>query len=82
MLPDGELLLLGELVLLEAVLAEPGSASAIAPAASTLAAPTVVVVVVIRPPARRRAATPRSTASRFGLFMGPVSPHGLQRFST
>jgi hypothetical protein len=62
-------LLLDEFVPVEALLDEPGSASATAPAASTLAAPTVAVVATTRPLARRRAATPRVTASRFGLFM-------------
>jgi hypothetical protein len=55
-------------VLVEAP-AAPGSASATAPAASTLASPTVAVVVAARPLARRRAATPRATASGFWLFM-------------
>ena len=82
LLADGEVLLLGELVRLEAVLAEPGNASAIAPAASTLAAATVVVVVVTRPLARRRAAMARATTSRFGLFIVEVSPHRLGSFST
>ena len=62
-------LLLDEFVPVEALLDEPGSASATAPAASTLATPTVAVVATTRPLARRRAATPRVTASRFGLFM-------------
>ena len=64
-----ELLDLDEFALEGAVAAEPGSASATAPAASTLATPTVAVVVVTRPVARWRAATARATASRFGLFM-------------
>ena len=62
-------LLLDEFVPVEALLDEPGSARATAPAASTLATPTVAVVATTRPLARRRAATPRVTASRFGLFM-------------
>jgi hypothetical protein len=62
-------LLLDEFVPVEALLDEPGSASATAPAASTLATPTVAVVATTRPLARRRAATPRATASRCGLFM-------------
>ena len=62
-------LLLDEFVPVEALLDEPGSASATAPAASTLATPTVAVVATTRPLARRRAATPSVTASRFGLFM-------------
>ena len=62
-------LLLDEFVPVEALLDEPGRASATAPAASTLATPTVAVVATTRPLARRRAATPRVTASRFGLFM-------------
>jgi hypothetical protein len=62
-------LLLDEFAPVEALLDEPGSASATAPAASTLATPTVAVVATTRPLARRRAATPRVTASRFGLFM-------------
>ena len=62
-------LLLDEFVPVEALLDEPGSVSATAPAASTLATPTVAVVATTRPLARRRAATPRVTASRFGLFM-------------
>jgi hypothetical protein len=62
-------LLLDEFVPVEALLDEPGSASATAPAASTLATPTVAVVATTRPLARRRAATPCVTASRFGLFM-------------
>jgi hypothetical protein len=53
----------------ELLVADPGRASATAPAASTLATPTVAVVVVIRPLARRRAATALVTASRFRLFM-------------
>jgi hypothetical protein len=61
--------LLDEFAPVEARLDEPGSASATAPAASTLATPTVAVVATTRPLARRRAATPRATASRFGLFM-------------
>lgn len=61
---DEEFVLVGE-----ALVAEPGSASATAPAASTLATPTVAVVVVIRLLPRRRAATARPTMSRFGLFM-------------
>jgi hypothetical protein len=59
----------GKLALEDALLAEPGSARATAPAASTLATPTVAVVVVTRPLARWRAATARATASRFGVFM-------------
>jgi hypothetical protein len=55
--------------LAELLVADPGRASATAPAASTLATPTVAVVVVIRPLARRRAATALVTASRFRLFM-------------
>jgi hypothetical protein len=51
------------------LVADPGSASATAPAASTLATPTVAVVVVIRLLARWRAATARATVSRFRLFM-------------
>ena len=62
-------LLLDEFVPVEALLDEPGRASATAPAASTLATPTVAVVATTRPLARWRAATPRVTASRFGLFM-------------
>jgi hypothetical protein len=62
-------LLLDECVPVAALLDEPGRASATAPAASTLAAPTVAVVATTRPLARRRAATPRATASGFGLFM-------------
>ena len=62
-------LLLDEFVPADALLDEPGSASATAPAASTLATPTVAVVATTRPLARRRAATPRVTASRCGLFM-------------
>ena len=62
-------LLLDEFVPVAALLDEPGSASATAPAASTLATPTVAVVATTRPLARWRAATPRATASRFGLFM-------------
>jgi hypothetical protein len=62
-------LLLDECVPVEALLDEPGSVSATAPAASTLATPTVAVVATTRPLARWRAATPRATASRFGLFM-------------
>ena len=61
--------LLDEFAPVEARLDEPGSASATAPAASTLATPTVAVVATTRPLARWRAATPRATASRFGLFM-------------
>jgi hypothetical protein len=67
-------LLLDEFVPVEALLDEPGSASATAPAASTLATPTVAVVATTRPLARRRAATPRVTASRFGLFMSRSFP--------
>ena len=63
------MLLLDEFVPVEALLDEPGSASATAPAASTLATPTVAVVATTRPLARWRAATPSVTASRFGLFM-------------
>ena len=55
----------------EALLVTPGSTSATAPAASTLAAPTVTVVALTRPLPRRRAATARDTVSRFGLFMTP-----------
>ncbi len=62
-------LLLDEFVPVAALLDEPGRASATAPAASTLATPTVAVVATTRPLARWRAATPRATASRFGLFM-------------
>ena len=62
-------LLLDEFAPVEALLDEPGRASATAPAASTLATPTVAVVATTRPLARWRAATPRATASRFGLFM-------------
>ena len=51
------------------LVADPGSASATAPAASTLATPTTAVVVVTRVLARWRAATARATASRFRLFM-------------
>jgi hypothetical protein len=64
-----ELLDLDELAFEDVVAAEPGSASATAPAASRLATPIVAVVVVTRPLARWRAATARVTASRFGLFM-------------
>jgi hypothetical protein len=53
----------------EALLVVPGSTSATAPAASTLAAPTAAVVVLIRPRPRRRAATARDTVSRCGLSM-------------
>jgi hypothetical protein len=67
--PPELLPLLDEFAPVEARLDEPGSASATAPAASTLATPTVAVVATTRPLARRRAATPRATASRFGLFM-------------
>jgi hypothetical protein len=62
-------LLLDECVPADALLDEPGNVSATAPAASTLATPTVAVVATTRPLARWRAATPRATASRFGLFM-------------
>jgi hypothetical protein len=62
-------LLFDEFAPVEAPLDELGSASATAPAASTLATPTVAVVATTRPLARRRAVTPRATASRFGLFM-------------
>jgi hypothetical protein len=81
-LPLDELADFDGLVLVEAVLAEPGSASATAPAASTLATPTVAVVVTTRPLARRRAATPRVTVSRFGLFMVEASLMRLGGFST
>ena len=62
-------LLFEEFVLVAAWVDEPGRASATVPAASTLATPTVAVVATTRPLARWRAATPRATASRFGLFM-------------
>ena len=55
----------------EALPVAPGTTSATAPAASTLATPTVTVVALTRPLARRRAATARDTVSRFGLFMTP-----------
>lgn len=64
---DGELPALAGLVV--ALVDDPGSASATAPAASTLATPTVAVVAVTRVLARWRAATARATASRFRLFM-------------
>jgi hypothetical protein len=67
--PELVLLVLDELPDLAVLLAGPGSASATAPAASTLATPTVAVVVVIRLLARWRAATARATVSRFRLFM-------------
>lgn len=51
------------------LLCEPGSARAMAPAATTLASPTVAVVVWIRLRPRARAATARRTLSRFGVFM-------------
>lgn len=66
-LADDELPALVTLV--EALLDEPGRASATAPAASTLATPTVAVVAVTRVVARWRAATARATASRFRLVM-------------
>jgi hypothetical protein len=48
----------------DALLAAPGSTSATAPAASTLAAPTATVVVLIRLRPRRRAVTARDTVFR------------------
>ena len=50
-------------------LLEPGSASAMAPAVTTLASPTVAVVVLSRLRPRARAAAARRTLSRFGVFM-------------
>jgi hypothetical protein len=65
----------------DVVLCEPGRASAIAPAVTTLASPTVAVAVWTRLCPRARDAMARRTLSRFGVFIPgsllPASGNGL-----
>ena len=65
----------------DVVLCEPGRASAMAPAVTTLASPTVAVAVWTRLCPRARDAIARRTLSRFGVFIPgsllPASGNGL-----